>query len=72
MVTAGRRSGLVQSLRISVAPLNISQPAGAAAAAAAEDSGKDAEAEEVWKKKTKTGWGCLCSTQNALHHTGRF
>lgn len=45
MVTAGRRSGLVQSLRISVAPLNISQPAGAAAAA--EDSGKDAEAEEV-------------------------
>lgn len=70
MVTAGRRSGLIQSLHISVAPLNISPPAGAAAAV--KDSGKDAEAEEVWKKKTKTGWGCLCSTQNALHHTGRF
>lgn len=53
MVTAGRRSGLVQSLRISVAPLNISQPAGAAAA---EDSGKDAEAEEVWKKKKDGDW----------------
>lgn len=45
IVIARLRSGLVQSLRISVALLNIGQPAGAAAVAV--DSRKDAEAEEV-------------------------